>query len=138
MKHLELGNFRDAWGGISSLQLSLPVTWTEARRRGFTIEHMAVWMSLWPAELVGLDDRKGRLAPGYDADIVIWDPDASLRVRAETLYHRNTLTPYDKDTLYGKVVETYVGGVRVYHEGAVSDARLGTCLTRSRVPAGEA
>ena len=63
-----------AWGGIASLQLSLPVVWTEARRRGFTLDDLARWMAREPARLVGLSARKGEIAPGRDADLVVFDP----------------------------------------------------------------
>src|SRR5690242_8377736 len=57
------GDFRTAWGGISSLQLGLSVVWSVARRRGFTLADIARWMSAFPASLAGLPS-KGRIAVG--------------------------------------------------------------------------
>ena len=104
------GNFFSAWGGIASLQLSLAAVWTGARARGVKPERIAEWMSGAPAKLAGLDARKGRLAPGYDADIIVWDPDASLVVDPGKLHHRHKVTPYSGRELYGIVRSTFVGG----------------------------
>jgi len=108
------GDFFAAWGGIASLQLSLPAVWTGARKRGLKPERMAEWMCAGPAKLARLDDRKGRLAPGYDADIVIWNPDKSFVVDPVNLEHRHKVTPYAGRELYGIVDATYVGGRLVF------------------------
>ncbi|HYV77775.1 MAG TPA: allantoinase AllB, partial [Streptosporangiaceae bacterium] len=79
MKELGSGDFGAAWGGISSLQLGLPVVWTQARHRGFTLGDVAVWMAERPARLAGLSG-KGRIAPGYDADFCVFAPDESFTV----------------------------------------------------------
>lgn len=114
---LKAGDFRGAWGGIASLQLSLPAVWTGARERGFTVENLAEWMCAAPARLAGLGDRKGRIAPGYDADLVIWDPEASFVVDPMKLHHRHKLTPYAGRTLHGAVRLTLLRGQPVYHSG---------------------
>lgn len=108
------GDFFAAWGGIASLQLSLPATWTGARSRGLKPARVVEWMSAAPARLAGLQDRKGALAVGYDADIVLWDPDARFVVNSDDLLHRHKLTPYAGRELFGKVSATYVGGRRIF------------------------
>ena len=113
MKDTE-GDFFSAWGGIASLQLSLSAVWTGARARGSKPERVAQWMSAAPARLAGLQDRKGALAPGYDADIVVWDPDARFVVDAARLLHRHKVTPYAGRELFGQVSATYVGGQRIF------------------------
>jgi allantoinase len=107
------GDFFAAWGGIASLQLSLPAVWTGARARGLPPAWIADKMCGATARLAGLDDRKGMLAPGYDADIVIWDPDASFVVDPSKLLHRHHLTPYAGRELFGVVRATYVAGRQV-------------------------
>jgi len=114
MKNIETGDFRGAWGGISSLQLSLSAVWTGARERGFKVEDVAAWMCAAPARLAGLEGRKGAIAPGYDADLVVWDPEASFEVDAERLQHRHKLTPYAGRTLLGVVRRTFLRGETVY------------------------
>jgi hypothetical protein len=68
-KELEKGDFMKAWGGISGLQLGLPVTWTGAKARGHDLLQLARWMCEAPARLAGLEHKKGKLAPGFDADL---------------------------------------------------------------------
>jgi allantoinase len=112
MKTMDTGDFGAAWGGISSLQLSLPVVWTEARRRGYTLEDLARWMAAGPADLVGLP-AKGRIAVGADADFSIFAPDDEFVVDETKLYHRNPMTPYVGRTLTGTVRRTFLGGQAV-------------------------
>ena len=117
LKHLGSGDLSRAWGGISSLQVSLPAVWTEARRRGFGFDDLARWMSARPAGLVGLAGRKGAIAPGADADLAIFDPEAPLVVEPGTLFHRHPATPYEGRNLVGRVVATYLRGTRIASEG---------------------
>jgi allantoinase len=111
------GDFMKAWGGISSLQLGRSAVWTEARARGRTIRDLVEWMSAAPARLVGLQGRKGAIAVGCDADLVIWDPDAAFEVDAATLEHRNKITPYHGRPLTGSVLRTILRGRTIYERG---------------------
>jgi allantoinase len=130
LKLQERGDFLAAWGGISALQFGLPVMWTSLRRRGFGLLDLTRLMSAAPAKLAGLDTRKGKLAAGFDADIVIWDPDAAFTVRPELVYHRHKLTPYSGMQLFGRVESTFVRGQRVFHRGEF-DAAGGDLITRN-------
>jgi allantoinase len=129
-KGLETGDFLKAWGGIASLQLRLPVVWTEAQRRGVALEEIAPWMCRRPAELAGFAGRKGRLAVGHDADLVVWDPDAIFEVRPQVLLHRHPLTPYAGLRLRGVVEATFLRGVAVYDGGEVAARPRGVLLRR--------
>ncbi|HVY45760.1 MAG TPA: allantoinase AllB [Minicystis sp.] len=113
LKRLEAGDFAAAWGGISGLQLALPVVWTEARRRGRSLADVARWMSEGPAKLAGLAS-KGAIAPGKDADFVLWDPEALFRVEPARLSHRHKVTPYAGEELAGIVVATVLRGETVF------------------------
>jgi allantoinase len=116
MKDLSGGDFRTAWGGISSLQVGLPAVWTVARRRGHSLADVARWMAEFPASLAGLP-AKGRIAPGCDADLVAFDTGASFAVRGEALRHRHSLTPYEGRTLTGVVSRVWLGGAEVSPDG---------------------
>ena len=118
MKRSGDGNFRDAWGGIASLSMALPIMWTEASRRGFTLSDIAGWMSEKPAQLAGCDASKGRLAAGYDADFVVFDPDSEFTVTEDRLYHRHPISPYLGEQLLGVVKRTYLRGKPVFREAA--------------------
>jgi allantoinase len=109
LKRIDTGDFGQAWGGIASLQLGLPVVLTEARRRGFGLPDVVRWMSESPARLAGLE-RKGRIAPGADADLCVLAPDESFGVDPARLHHRNPLTPYAGMRLSGVVRATYLRG----------------------------
>ena len=71
-------------------------------------------MSAAPAMLCGLSDRKGRIAAGYDADLVVWDPDAEFIVDPSRLHQRHPMTPYAGRTLRGVVRTTFLRGERVW------------------------
>ena len=85
--------------------------------RGLPIERVVEWLSAAPARLAGLADRKGAIAVGRDADLVIWDPDAVTTVDAATLLHRHPVTPYDGRSLRGRVMMTIAHGEIVYEPG---------------------
>ena len=126
---LKGGTFFEAWGGIASLQLGLRAVWTGARERGFGLEDVARWMSAGPAALAGLG-RKGAIAEGMDADLVLFDPEHRSTVDAADLLHRHPTTPYAGRTLDGRVVTTYVRGMEAFADGRVADARAGRLLSR--------
>ena len=114
LKKGEGGDFLQAWGGISGLQLGLSVLFTSACQRGIDVAQMLAWNTLGTARLAGLAHKKGQLSPGFHADVVIWDDSASFTVRAEEVHHRHKLTPYLGRTLFGVVEKTFVGGSLAY------------------------
>lgn len=130
LKLAETGDFLEAWGGIAALQFSLPVMWTGLHARGFGLRELTRWMSGAPAKLAGLDKRKGRLARGYDADIVIWHPEKQFQVVPEIIEFRHKLTPYSGMNLRGVVEAAYVRGTKVYEQGRFSANASGALLTK--------
>ena len=104
------GDFLAAWGGIASLQLALPAVWTGARARGAGPERLTEWMCSRTARLAGLAGSKGAVAEGHDADLTVWNPDASFTVSPEKLLHRHPVTPYAGRRLFGVIERTFVGG----------------------------
>jgi allantoinase len=131
LKRRDAGDFIEAWGGIASLQLRLPVVWTEARARGYEIERVVEWTAAAPARLVELEKRKGSIKVGCDADLVVFRPEETFRVEPEMLQHRHKLTPYAGRTLSGVVEATYLRGVKIYERGEfMNEAPTGLLLAR--------
>ncbi len=128
LKLRESGDFLRAWGGISSLQLRLPIVWTEARRRGFSLLDLSRWLCSAPSKLVGLDGRKGLIKIAYDADLVIWNPAKQFTVDAATLHHRHKLTPYQGRVVQGFVEKTFLRGRKIYDGGKLLDEPQGLLL----------
>jgi allantoinase len=132
MKLPEEGDFVKAWGGIASLQISLPAVWTEARSRGYALTNVVRWLCEGPALLAGLQKQKGAIAVGHDADLVIFNSDANFRLDPARLYHRHKLTPYSGRELTGVVEATFVRGQKVFERGSFSAAPAGRVLRRGR------
>lgn len=130
MKRMEEGDFVRAWGGVASLQISLPAVWTEAQQRGYAVPQIARWMSEGPAKLAGLQKRKGAIEAGRDADLVIWNPDAAFRVEAAKLHQRHKVTPYAGRELRGVVETTFLRGRKVYDRGTFWASPTGQVLHR--------
>ncbi len=138
MKRREEGRFDQAWGGIASLGLALPVMGTALRRRGWAptaaLERLGAWMAAAPARLAGLAGKKGSLVPGADADFAVFDPDAAWTVAPQHLHFRHKLSPYLGAELRGRVLETWLRGEQIFSAdrsgGSVSGSPRGKELVR--------
>jgi len=117
MKRLSERSFRTAWGGIAGLSLALPVMWTEASSRRFTLSDIARWMAEGPARLAGCETRKGRIAKGLDADFVVFDPEAEFIATEDHLHYRHRISPYLGEKLCGAVKATYLRGDCIFSDG---------------------
>jgi len=131
MKCLETGDFFKAWGGIASLQLGLPAVWTKMSARKYSLEQLSRWMCSGPARLAGLEKYKGAILPGYDADLVVWNPEKRFTVRPKMLQHRHKMTPYVNETLHGVVEATFLRGEMIYDRGRFLGKPQGALLRRS-------
>ena len=125
MKRIAEGNFRNAWGGIASLSMALPVMYTEASGRGFALTDIARWMAEAPANLAGCQTRKGRIAAGYDADFVVFDPESEFVVSENRLHYRHRVSPYLGEKLRGVVKATYIRGRLVFSHGEFPGEPIG-------------
>jgi allantoinase len=128
LKAIEAGDFVQAWGGVSGLQLALPVVWTEASRRGHSLADVARWMCVGPARLAGLASTKGAIAPGHDADLVVFADDEPQTVTASIVQHRHKVTPYLGETLRGAVHATYLRGQKIAERGNILASDLGELI----------
>ncbi|XP_060800365.1 allantoinase isoform X2 [Amyelois transitella] len=125
---LKCSNNLEAWGGISSVQFGLSIFWTNASGRGLDLQTISKYLSLNPAKLCGLQNRKGALKTGLDADLVFLDPDATFMVTADKIRHKNKLTPYLGRKLKGVVKKTYLRGQLIYEDGELIEKPNGSLL----------
>jgi allantoinase len=125
LKRQDTGDFAEAWGGIASLQLGLPVAWTSARERGVPLVDVVRWMATAPARRVGLTG-KGEIAIGADADLCVFAPDEPWVVDPARLHHKNPVSAYAGRTLTGTVRATWLRGRPI----DVADTPRGRLLTR--------
>jgi len=109
---LKEGAIMEAWGGIASMQFVLPITWTNASRRGHSLNDLARWICAAPAKLARLD-RKGAIEVGRDADFVVWSPEDAFVVDESIIEHRHKVTPYLGETLNGVVRDVWLRGSRL-------------------------
>jgi len=128
---LKRGDFDAAWGGIAGLQLGLSAIWSEASARGHGPERLVEWMCAAPARLAGLDRRKGKLAAGFDADVIAFDPEARWQLQPEALHHRHDVTPWIGEPMRGRVRATWLRGAQVAAAGQPCGEPTGALLTRT-------
>jgi allantoinase len=128
MKQEETGRFDEAWGGIASLSLALPIIYTDCMQRGFNLEQIVRWMSSAPASLAGIADLAGSLEAGRDASFVIFDTEARFTVTPDRLHYRHRISPYLNETLHGVVKATYLRGEAVYRDGSFAASPRGRAI----------
>jgi allantoinase len=127
MKELDSGDFMKAWGGISSIQFALPVLWTAAKKHGCSLQDIAKWLCEKPALLPQLK-TKGKIARGYDADLVVWDPERSFTVTKDMIYHKHKITPYLNEELFGVTEQTWLNGEKLFDDGKFLHLNKGKIL----------
>jgi allantoinase len=130
LKQLASGDFTTAWGGIASLQLALPVLWTAARRRGASLADLARWLSENPAKLAGQSQQRGKIAPGFVADLLVLDPEKTFVVREEIMQHKHKVSPYLYHELTGVIELTFLHGEQVFQRPDFTQLNHGELLTR--------
>ena len=128
LKELLTGNFMKAWGGIASIQFALPILWTAAKKRNATFNDMAKWLCENPAKLIGKENSKGKIAKGFDADLIVLDDEKTFVVTTEIIQHKHKTTPYLNEQLFGVVEQTYLGGEKVYAQGKFLELNKGKII----------
>jgi allantoinase len=122
---MKTGPYETAWGGIASLELGLAAMATLHDN----LTDLAKWMAEAPAKLAGLK-QKGKIASGFDADLVLFDPDVSWTVEPEKLHQRHKITPYAGRRLHGRVLATWLRGQKIYDDGKFAAPPSGRVLKR--------
>ena len=125
MKNMDQGDFRSAWGGIASISVALPVMWTQAKKRGFSLTDIVRWMAEKPAQLAGCSAQKGKLAAGFEADFVVFDPETEFTVTEDRLHQGKAVSPYLNESLRGVVKRTYLRGQAVFCNGRFPETGSG-------------
>jgi len=127
-KQIEEGDFFKAWGGISGLQFTLPVLFSEGKKRGLTLEKLIPLLTENPAKFLGLEHQKGKLQERFDADIIVWDDSQEFIITEESIQHKHKATPYLNETLFGKVIHTFVNGAQVVENSKLKMLQKGKLL----------
>jgi allantoinase len=130
LKEIHSGRFTEAWGGISSLQFSLPIVWSAARKHQCGLNDIARWLCEKPAILMGKQNSKGKIEKGYDADLVVWDPEREFIVEEKMILHRHKITPYLGQRLKGVVEQTWLGGQKIFENGKFLHLNKGVIIRR--------
>lgn len=128
LKLLSEGDFDKAWGGIASLQLGLSLIWTEMKGRGFSLGDLFNLMSTRTAKFIGLENKLGKLAKGYQADFIAFDPDLTQEINKDMIYHKHKETPYEGREVHGEVKQTILGGKVVFKNGEIVGSPQGKIL----------
>jgi allantoinase len=123
--------------GLPGVETFLPIVVSEARRRGFGYADVARWTATAPAELWQLAPRKGSIAVGADADLVLLDPERTWTIHGADLHHTHRWTPFEDRTVTGRVVRTLVRGRTVFSEvdGVVGEPGAGVFVPARQVAA---
>ena len=133
LKHISSGDIEKAWGGISALQFSLPLIWTEAQKRGLSLVNISELMSYRTAKFAGLATIKGDIRVGFDADLVVFDDKAEYEISNDLVKHRHKFTPYAGKTVCGNIERTYVRGQLVYQQQQFGERPLGRPILKGRI-----
>jgi allantoinase len=118
-----------AKSGFGGTEYLLSALHSEGVKRGLSLNRMAALTSWNAARRFGLPS-KGDLAPGFDADIVLFDPARTFVVRAAESESSQGYTPFEGLELTGRVTATYLRGQRIYADGKVLGSPRGQYLHR--------
>jgi allantoinase len=128
----ERDDFFAVWGGISGVQSSLQLLLTHQIEQGLSLEQIAALTATNPAERLGLRN-KGRLEPGFDADLTLVDLSASELLTKDKLFYCHKQSPYLGETFKGVIRQTLVRGQTVFKDGQVVAQNKGKFVQPNRL-----
>ncbi len=104
--------------------------WTAAKKRNFSLYDLTRWLCENPAKLIGKSAIKGKIAKGYDADIIVLDEKRSFPVTEDIIEHKHRITPYLNEDLFGMVEQTYLSAEKVFDSGKLLHLNKGKIILR--------
>jgi len=127
--------------GAPGVEELVPGVMDGALKGHYSIEQAVRWMSTNGAQRFGVYPRKGVIATGADADLVLYDPSLTTTISQEMLFSRAKACDklYEGMTFQGRVRRTIVNGQTVFHDGEITGQRGGGRFVRpspDRIPAG--
>ena len=129
LKEIESGSFYKAWGGISGVQFLLPASW-ESLNSILSLEEFIPLLTDNPAEFIR-QHKKGKLAIGFDADIVIWNPESIIKPNESDVLFKHKISPYIGKSMLGEVLETIVSGETVFKNNSIVKSHQGKWLIQA-------
>ena len=131
-KELGLHNFSKIPNGAPGVETRMGLLYTYGVMTGkLSIHEFVALTSTNAAKLFGLFPRKGTIAPGSDADLVVWDPRISSVITAEALHQHVDYTPFEGFRQIGNATHVFLRGKQVVQNGRVIEEKpTGTYLSR--------
>ncbi len=128
--------FHRAANGVPGLETRLPLLFSDGLLAGrLTLQRYLALAGTAAADLYGLADRKGRIAVGRDADVVLWNPEAAWEIRQDRQHSRVDFSSYEGRRVTGKPATVLVRGIPVIRDGTITDRPpAGRFLPRTRAP----
>jgi dihydropyrimidinase len=129
-------SFRWVPNGIPGVETRLPILFSEGVKKGrISLNDFVAFTATNHAKIYGLYPKKGTIAVGSDADIVIWDPERSMTISQSVLHHGSDYTPYEGIAVTGWPVSTMVRGAFVVRDGKLVGAKgAGAYVPREKSP----
>lgn len=127
LKEIESGNLHKAWGGIAGIQYLLQASWTSLQD-SMSLEQFIPLLTSNAAKMIGADLKKGKIAVGFDADLVIWEPEKSVVIAASAALFKHKISPYIGKKLNATITETIVNGNSVFINNSIKNFHKGKWL----------
>jgi len=127
-KQLASGDFFKAWGGIAGLQFTFNVMFTEGIKRKLSLQKLIPLLTENPAKFLGLDNKKGYLKEGFDADITVCDTKKNIILKEGNIAHKHKATPYLNEWLNAQITNVFVNGTHVLKNQEIINIQKGKLL----------